>query len=76
LRPRDAVEVFRIAEIGMTMVAAFVAGDERLEERPVFHRSLFRTWLISPPRKAMSLPARIGAWMSQLALVRVNRGST
>ena len=29
-----------------------------------------------PPRNAMSLPARIGTWMSATALVRVKRGST
>jgi hypothetical protein len=29
-----------------------------------------------PPRNAMSLPARIGTWMSASALVRLNRGST
>ena len=29
-----------------------------------------------PPRNAMSLPARIGAWMSAIAEVRVKRGST
>ena len=29
-----------------------------------------------PPRKAMSVPARSGTWMSASADVRVNRGST
>jgi hypothetical protein len=29
-----------------------------------------------PPRKAMSVPARMGTWMSARALVRVKRGST
>ncbi len=29
-----------------------------------------------PPRNAMSVPERIGAWMSASADVRVNRGST
>ena len=29
-----------------------------------------------PPRNAMSLPARMGTWMSATALVRVKRGST
>jgi hypothetical protein len=29
-----------------------------------------------PPRKAMSVPARIGTWMSASALVRLKRGST
>ena len=29
-----------------------------------------------PPRNAMSVPERIGAWMSASAEVRVNRGST
>src|SRR6266571_2719769 len=31
---------------------------------------------MSPPRKATSDPARMGAWMSAMALVRVKRGST
>src|SRR5581483_8611283 len=34
------------------------------------------TCRIRPPRKAMSLPARMGAHMSASALVRENRGST
>jgi hypothetical protein len=29
-----------------------------------------------PPRKAMSVPARIGTWRSAIAEVRVKRGST
>ena len=37
---------------------------------------LLRTWLMMPPRKAMSVPARIGTCTSATALVRVNRGST
>src|SRR5213079_2310475 len=31
---------------------------------------------MSPPRNAMSDPARIGTWKSATALVRVKRGST
>jgi len=31
---------------------------------------------MSPPRKAMSVPARIGTWRLARALVRENRGST
>ena len=42
----------------------------------MFHRSLLIAWLINPPRKAMSLPARTGAWISAMAVVRVKRGST
>lgn len=34
------------------------------------------TWLMIPPRKATSVPARIGTNRSARALVRVNRGST
>jgi len=33
-------------------------------------------WWMMPPRNAMSLPERIGAWMSASAEVRVKRGST
>jgi hypothetical protein len=33
-------------------------------------------WLITPPRNAMSAPARTAAKVSACALVRVNRGST
>ena len=33
-------------------------------------------WWIRPPRKAMSLPARICTWMSASALVREKWGST
>src|SRR5437764_1190892 len=29
-----------------------------------------------PPKKAMSVPTRMGTWMSAIALVRVKRGST
>jgi hypothetical protein len=39
-------------------------------------RSLLRMWLTTPPRKAMSLPARIRTYWSARALVRVKRGST
>src|SRR3546814_17888749 len=39
-------------------------------------RSFSNSWRMMPPRKAMSLPARIGAWMSESAEVRVKRGST
>ncbi len=39
-------------------------------------RSFSRMWLMIPPRKAMSVPARSGTWRSARALVRVNRGST
>ena len=33
-------------------------------------------WLMTPPSKAMSLPARMARCISARALVRVNRGST
>ena len=33
-------------------------------------------YFIRPPKKAMSVPERIWAWMSALAEVRVKRGST
>jgi hypothetical protein len=46
-----------------------------LKKGSSFHRLELRTWLMMPPRKAMSLPARKGAWMSAIAVVRVKRGS-
>ena len=39
-------------------------------------RPFSRMWRITPPRNAMSLPARIGTCRSAIALVRVKRGST
>jgi len=37
---------------------------------------VLRMWLITPPKKAMSVPVRSGMWTSATALVRVYRGST
>jgi hypothetical protein len=56
----------------LTIVAALVYSTTY----SLKYRSLVRMWLMMPPRKAMSLPARMGTWMSASALVRVKRGST
>lgn len=55
-----------------TITAAFVyASTNSLNQR-----SCSITYRISPPRKAMSVPARMGTNTSHRADVRLNRGST
>ena len=51
---------------GVTIVAAFVYVFTYSSN----HRSCSITWRTRPPRKAMSLPARIGTCLSARALVR------